>query len=168
MRGFLPTSGVRRMLPTRVGRTMAGMLFRRAIQSNHGAQSTHRRHSNLRQDRMGHPDPPTGPRTVVHTADHDSGMDLPSAALLSLDGARCAPPMDGSEGGGSCLCTRGIPVKVGSRGEVVGGKRELHGGAQQLRPSAENACRLVAWLHGRDESAGPPVGEELKSQHVPS
>jgi hypothetical protein len=40
---------------------MAGMLFRRAIQSDHGAQSSRRCHSNLRQDRMGHPDPSQDP-----------------------------------------------------------------------------------------------------------
>jgi hypothetical protein len=47
-------------------------------------------------------------------------------------------------------------------------ERKLHGGAQQLRPSAENACRFVVWLRGRDDSAGPPVGEELESKHASS
>jgi hypothetical protein len=52
--------------------------------------------------------------------------------------------------------------------KLLAGERELHGGAQQLRSSAKNACRFVARLHGRDDSVDPPVGEELESKHAPS
>jgi hypothetical protein len=46
--------------------------------------------------------------------------------------------------------------------KLLAGERELHGGAQQLRPFAKNACRFVARLRGRDDSAGPLFGDQAR------
>jgi hypothetical protein len=110
-------------------------------------QTTHAQHGEA-------PSPRFEARTVTQTRSRGGVHFLSPSVRGGLDGGPTHSPLDGSEGGRACLCTRGTPVKVGCRGEVVGGRTRASRRRPTTSPVREERVQVCCaaprkrWQHG--------------------